>query len=139
MRLFGFELTRATKANTPQNLQPAASSGGGFWPVIRESFTGAWQRNEEIRVETALGYSAVYACITLIAADISKMNLRLMAKGGNGVKTETTSPAFSPVLANPNRYQNRIKFIQQWLISKLGQGNAYILKERDNRNVVVAE
>lgn len=138
MRLFGFELTRATKANTPQNLQSAASSGGGFWPVIRESFTGAWQRNEEIRVETALGYSAVYACITLIAADISKMNLRLMAKGGNGVKTETTSPAFSPVLANPNRYQNRIKFIQQWLISKLGQGNAYILKERDNRNVVVA-
>jgi phage portal protein BeeE len=42
------------------------------------------------------------------------------------------------VLRKPNRYQNRIKFVETWIASKLLHGNAYILKERDNRGVVVA-
>jgi HK97 family phage portal protein len=46
-------------------------------------------------------------------------------------------PAYSPVLRKPNRYQTRQKFIEQWTTSKLVHGNTYVLKERDNRNVVV--
>jgi len=51
---------------------------------------------------------------------------------------ETTTPAFSPILSKPNRYQTRIQFYESWIISKLRAGNAYVLKERDNRNVVSA-
>jgi HK97 family phage portal protein len=42
------------------------------------------------------------------------------------------------VLTKPNHYQTRIKFIEQWLTSKLLHGNTYVLKERDNRGLVVA-
>jgi phage portal protein BeeE len=49
-----------------------------------------------------------------------------------GIWTETDSPAFSPVLRKPNRYQNRIQFWESWILSKLTRGNAYVLKERDN-------
>ena len=78
--------------------------------MIHEPFTGAWQRNIEVRADTALTYSAVYACITLIASDIGKLRLRLVQQDSNGIWTETENPAYSPVLRKPNRYQTRIKF-----------------------------
>jgi HK97 family phage portal protein len=91
----------------------------------------------EVRVESVLTYHAVYACVALIASDISKLGLRLVERDADGVWTETESPAFSPVLRKQNRYQNRIKFIEQWIVSKLLTGNTYVLKQRDNRGVVV--
>ena len=51
---------------------------------------------------------------------------------------ETESSAFSPVLRRPNRYQNRIQFIAQWVTTKLVHGNTYVLKERDQRGIVTA-
>ncbi|HXJ74190.1 MAG TPA: phage portal protein, partial [Candidatus Dormibacteraeota bacterium] len=120
------------------NFQPVPVSGGGWWPIIREPFTGAWQRNQEERADTLLTHSAVFACATLIASDIAKMNLRLVKQDADGIWEETSSPSFSPVLQRPNHYQNRIKFIEWWIISKLIHGNTYALKARDNRGVVTA-
>lgn len=135
MRLLGFEITRAKAA--PHGLQTPSGSGG-WWPMVREPFTGAWQRGQELRRESVLTYSAVYACVTLIASDVAKLRPRLVEQDGNGIWTETTSASFSPVLRKPNRFQNRIKFYEHWIVSKLLHGNAYILKERDDRGVVVA-
>ncbi|MET4197271.1 HK97 family phage portal protein [Bradyrhizobium sp. LA8.1] len=110
-----------------------------WFPVIREPFTGAWQRNREINNNTVMAYNAVYSCVTLIASDISKMCLRLVEQNKTtGIWEEADAPAFSPVLRKPNRYQTRIKFIENWVVSKLARGNTVALKERDNRGVVVA-
>jgi HK97 family phage portal protein len=114
------------------------SQSGSWWPIIRESFTGAWQNNVEIRAADVLTYSAVYACISLIAGDIAKLCLRLVEQDDDGIWTETSSAAFSPFLRKPNRYQTRIKFVEQWITSKLTRGNTYALKQRDNRGVVTA-
>ena len=46
------------------------------------------------------------------------------------------NPAFSPVLRKPNHWQTHIQFFANWVESKLVFGNAYVLKERDARNVV---
>jgi HK97 family phage portal protein len=123
---------------TPAPVSTSVGRRGGWWTVIREPFTGAWQQNAEISAETSLTYSAVFACVTLIASDIAKLGLRLVEVDDDGIWTETTNPAFSPVLRKPNGYQNRIKFIEQWMTSKLMHGNTYVLKQRDNRGVVVA-
>lgn len=120
----------------PRNLTPP--NDRGWWPMIRESFTGAWQQNVAIRVEDVLTYGTVYACITLIARDIAKMRLRLMALDTDGIWREVDNPAFSPVLRKPNTYQTRIGFVEQWIISKLSRGNTYVLKRRDNRGVVTS-
>lgn len=123
----------------PANLAPASSRGSGAWfPVIREPYTGAWQNNDSITAPTALSYFAVYACVTLIATDIGKLKLRLVAQDDNGIWNETTNPAYSPVLRKPNRYQTIVKFVEQWITSKLTAGNAYVLKQRDDRGVVSA-
>jgi len=112
--------------------------GGGWRPLVRESFTGAWQQNVTVTAESGLSYAPVFACVTLIASDIAKLGLRLVAIDAAGIWSETESPAFSPVLRKPNRYQTRISFIEQWMSSKLIHGNTYVLKERDQRGIVVA-
>lgn len=135
MRLpFGLELTR--KAAVP--VTDVSFLGRGWFSIIRESFAGAWQRHIETSRETVVTYHAVYACVTLIAQDISKMCLRLVEQDTNGIWSEKNASSFSPVLRKPNRYQNRIKFIEQWLVSKLLHGNAYILLERDGAQRVTA-
>jgi HK97 family phage portal protein len=125
---------------TKSGIGSMVSNRGAWWPLVREPFTGAWQRNEEWRLESVLQYPTVYACVTQIANDIGKLRARLMQlNASDGIWTETTSPAFSPVLRDPNRYQNHIQFKQWWITSKLIHGNAYVLKERDSRGVVVRE
>jgi HK97 family phage portal protein len=135
LQVFGRSVELKTKALT---LRPLSPSSGGWWPIIRESFTGAWQHNVEIRAQDVLTYSAVYACVSLISGDIAKLCLRLVAQDDAGIWTEAESPAFSPVLRKPNRYQNIIKFIEQWVVSKLTRGNTYVLKQRDQRGIVTA-
>lgn len=118
-----------------QNLASIDSSRGGWFPIIREPFTGAWQRNLEVDKTTALSYYAIFSCITLIASDISKLRVKLVQLI-DGIWTETTNPAYSPVINKPNPIQNRIQFWENWLLSKLVNGNTYVLKVRDNRTVV---
>lgn len=114
------------------------SSLSSWWPVVRESFPGAWQQNIEVRTDSVLAFHAVFACITLIAADIGKLRARLVELDDDHVWSEIENGAFSPVLRKPNRYQNAIQFREWWIISKVARGNAYALKQRDARGVVVA-
>jgi HK97 family phage portal protein len=139
MRIFGIDITRTRRAKTEQQKQLVPVSGHGGWLRILEPFTGAWQRNIEWRIDNVLTYSTVFACISLIANDVSKLRLRLVQQDDDGLWQETESPAFSPVLRRPNRYQNRIQFIANWITSKLIHGNTYVLKERDNRGGTARE
>jgi len=75
----------------------------------------------------------VYACVTLIANDISKLSPLLLVRQQNGTCTEID---LLPVLKKPNGYQNHIQFKEWWIISKLIRGNTYALKQRDNRGNV---
>ncbi len=134
MRILGFEITRPKQYG---DLPTTSYGGGGWFDVIREPFTGAWQRNISLRGESLLAHHAVYACIERIASDIAKCRIRLVQQDANGIWQETESSAFSPVLRKPNGYQNRIQFFESWMYSKLVQGNTYIRKVRDNRGVVV--
>lgn len=110
---------------------------GSWHPLIREGMAGDWQRNVEVRLDSVLAHSTVFRCVSLIASDVAKMRLRLVAQDADGIWSEVDSPAYSPVLRKPNRWQNRIQFFTAWMESKLVRGNVYVLKERDNRGVVV--
>lgn len=117
-------------------LNPGVGSG---WFRVLESRPGAWQSGvvQSSSREDMLAFSAVYACISLIAGDIAKLRPRLMRRSG-AVWEETDSPAFSPVLRKPNSYQTRLQFLHSWVLSKLIFGNTFVIKERDGRGVVVA-
>lgn len=116
-------------------LQPL-SGRGGWWSIVAEPFMGAWQRNLEIKTDTVLTYSAVFACVTLIASDIGKLAFRLVEEVEPDVWEKADSPSYSPVIRKPNHYQTINKYIEQYIFSKLIHGNTYVLKQRDNRQVV---
>jgi HK97 family phage portal protein len=135
MKIFGLPIPFTGEKQ--KALSSVPEGRGGWYPLIREPFAGAWQRNMEINVDTAASYHADFACKTLISRDIAKLRVKLVEKIGD-VWSETTNPAFSPVLRRPNDYQTRNQFWENWMLSKLSRGNTYVLKVRDNRNVVTA-
>lgn len=124
MRIFGLPVPFTGK----KALSPV-SSRGGWWPVVKESFPGAWQRNVEIKRDLVLSHHAVFACQTLIASDIAKLRIRLVQRDKNGIWSEVPNKNFRAIV-KPNRYQTRLQFYESWVLSKLQSGNAYILKER---------
>lgn len=131
---FGLVLTRQKAAVSA--MSPADMGYSGTWqPLIRDPFTGAWQRNLELTQTDLLSYSTVFACITLIASDISKMALNLVTLA-QGVWQEDTNSAYSPVLDKPNHFQTHLQFFEYWMNSKLCHGNTYVKKVRDSRGVV---
>jgi HK97 family phage portal protein len=137
MQLLGLEINIRRKAVA---LRPLSSGRDGWWPIVRESFTGAWQQNVDLRGETLLTNPTVFACVTRISQDIGKLRLRLVVQSASNadIWTPTTNPAYSPVLRKPNHYQTSTKFVEQWISSKLIWGNTYVLKRRDARGVVTA-
>ena len=137
MRILLNEISASqTKAAVgPTDLAPTY---GAWTPYIQEQYSGAWQRHASVDRDTVLRFPALFACVTLIAADIAKLSIRLKEKTQEGVTREILSPAFSPVLQRPNNFQNRIQFREHWKLSKLTWGNSYILKQRDMRGIVTA-
>lgn len=117
MRIFGFEITKAQPAPIDQR--------GGWMPLIREPFAGAWQRNVEVSQTAVLAYDALFSCLTLIAGDIAKLRVKLVAQADEKSDRweEVHNTAFSPVLRKPNGFQNRIQFIENWVLTKLQRGN----------------
>ncbi|MEZ0237677.1 MAG: phage portal protein [Methylophilaceae bacterium] len=130
MQIFGWELTRTSKAMSPV---PAARNG---WRIISEPFAGAWQRGVDEKRGDLVTYPTLYACISRIVSDIGKLPFMLRTRDRSGVLVEIENPAYTPVLREPNSFQTEIQFREYWLLTKLTNGNAYLLKRRDARGVV---
>jgi HK97 family phage portal protein len=140
MRIGPFTLFERTAPVLQEKALPLSplSGRGSWWPVIREPYQGAWQRNNELSTDTALSFNAVFACTTLIMGDIGKLALRLVERDENRIWQEIENPAYSPVLRRPNRFQNSKQFLETWAASLLNSGNTYVLKQNDMRGVVKA-
>ena len=121
-----------------QLLSPVNWFGGGGWWTVSESHPGAWQQGVTVNQTTVSANWAVFACATLIAGDIAKMPARVMKYSRDLKIWEPTDPPYRRVLRKPNRYQTRIEFFQQWVLSLLFNGNTYVLKERDSDGKIIA-
>lgn len=140
MKLFGWQITRAQKGLPATYVPNDPVQTGGWFSIISEAFAGAFQAVVQYgNNRDALTDSTVFACVTRIAFDIAKLEIKLVQKTSEGIYIDV--PSSSPyweAIRKPNRYQNRITFVVQWMLSKLLYGNAYILKERDARGIVYA-
>jgi HK97 family phage portal protein len=129
-------VTRAVLAPFRKAAMRGVDDSRGWIRLMGDIFAGSWQRDIEVNPNSVLAQATVFSCLTLIKSDIGKLRLRLVKMTEDGIWQETSSPAFSPVLRKPNRYQTRQQFIEQWVISLLSHGNAFVLKDRDQRGIV---
>lgn len=129
MRLpFGFEIKRT--------LSPADGGRGWTRLFVSESYPGAFQQDVKIEQATVMKNHAVFACMTRISSDIKKLRIKVVEIGENGIWTERRNSPYKTLLRRPNSYQNRIQFIESWVLSKLQSGNTYSLKVRNNAGMV---
>lgn len=130
-----FSLATKADSGSLQSINPLRR----WLPWIQETSPGGWQRNEDVSVDTALRNPTLYACVTLIPGDISKLRPMLVERDDDGIWSErlTDSP-WLPVLKHPNSFQTWAEYVEWYITSKLMAGNVYVLKERDQRGVVRA-
>lgn len=124
-------------AMTTQKALTPISDWRGGWHRILEPFAGAWQMNKEEKRGSLLCYPTLYACLSRISQDMGKLPFVLKRESDNGIEKIVENPAYSPVLRKPNHYQTAQQFREAWSLSKLIHGNTYVLKQRDERGVVV--
>ncbi len=134
------ELKIAEPQHQKRTLSGVDGGGRGWWSLLGST----WARHLGFQTDAPVASEdqivrqpTVFACLTLISNDIGKLRPKLMEQA-NRIWREVTSPAFSPLLRRPNRFQTWQQFVTQWVLSLLTDGNAYLLKERDRRRVVVA-
>lgn len=96
---------------------------------ILESYPGAWQQNIEICKDDYPSFFAVFACMSLIAADIAKLPIKLNRLTKNGIWVNSGE---SNLFKKPNSIQTRYQFFEDWTNSLLRSGNAYIFISRDS-------
>lgn len=131
MRLFGLDIRRA------KAMQPVSGWRGG-WRVIGESYPGGWQQNQSVSVGDLSCYPTLYACLNRISQDIGKLPFVLKRVDDHGIWNPVAEQSpFKAVLKKPNNYQTGQQFRESWILSKLINGNTYVLKVRDARGVVV--
>lgn len=126
-----------SNAVSRKNYSAPVDNRGGWWPWIKEPYSGAWQKNDEWCLDSVLAYPPVYSCVTLIASDVAKLRPMFVEKDTSGIWVERDSYRYLDLLLRPNNYQNHIQFFEWWMISKLVRGNTYVLKQRDRSGNII--
>jgi HK97 family phage portal protein len=135
MKIFGFEIGRK------KELQTIEGQYRDGWRRIMEPFSGAWQQNVSEKRGDLITYPTLYACLYRISSDIGKLPFMLTNTTPEGITRlapEAQQAAYA-VLKQPNAFQTEGQFREYWMLSKLTQGNTYVLKRRDQRGMVVDE
>lgn len=134
MKLFGLEITRA------KSMQAVTDGPRAWFSVVKEAWGGAWQGGVDVKpAKDILAFSPVFACVTGIANDVAKLRLRMVEEDAAGICTPVLpNVPQTAVLRRPNHFQTMMQFVLCWILSKLLWGNAYALKRRDARGIVVA-
>jgi HK97 family phage portal protein len=125
---------------TFSSLPAPPSYGGNSLPplshgYVHEPFAGAWQMNKECWGPQGI-FSAVYACIAIIAGDVAKLPPMIRRTLPDGSKENYPNHPTARVLSYPNSYQTRVDFWGQFMSSCLFTGNTYVYLVRDQRGVV---
>ena len=97
---------------------------------------GGWQGDEDSQDITR--FSALTSCVNIISSDLAKLPVKVYRDLDNGGHEHVPTSPLSRVLIKPNRYQSRMDFMTQIMMSTLMRGNAYIYKEFDSRGQIAA-
>lgn len=114
---------------------------GGLWGNGDRGPPGSWQRNlnSPHLGQELIAFSAVYACINTISADISKLPaLVFRVDLDNGARDPQRRDYYVGLMNKPNDYMTGPDFLFAFVQSYLFQGNTYVYTPRNRRGEISA-
>lgn len=81
-----------------------------------------------VTFDSAMGISAVWACVKLLAETTATLPFRLYKLNDKGRKVAVNHPLSILFSGKVNRYQNLIEFLETVMLNLVTSGNAYVLK-----------
>lgn len=123
---------RPARAATGTDLGPIGSAWVTLTRAVGDWFSGAWQQvagpPDEESVRNSLNDAVVYACVRLLATDMSKLQPQIRKLSSYDVWEVAEHQTLSPLLRRPNHFQTWSRFIQSMMFSRLLAGDYYGVK-----------
>ncbi|HIE8949684.1 TPA: phage portal protein [Klebsiella pneumoniae] len=119
----------------PQMFRGRQYSGNSFWEAMLGGVRSSQSKTGIIITpETALGLSAVRACVTLLAESVAQLPCELYRRDKNGGRQRATDhPVYDLIHSQPNRKDTSFEYFEQQQ-GLLGlEGNCYSIIERDGK------
>ncbi|MDZ3381182.1 phage portal protein, partial [Klebsiella pneumoniae] len=119
----------------PQMFRGRQQSGNGLWEAMLGGVRSSQSKTGIIITpETALGLSAVRACVTLLAESVAQLPCELYRRDKNGGRQRATDhPVYDLIHSQPNRKDTSFEYFEQQQ-GLLGlEGNCYSIIERDGK------
>lgn len=122
------------KALFQSNNGGAAYDSGPWATGMVRAGGNSYGSGRKVSTDQALTLSAVFACIRILAENVSTMPLDVYKRSAEGYRDPYPTPDFLVFGA----YGSRIDYFSQIMLSLLTDGNAYIATPRDPMGVPVA-
>ncbi|MCJ1836559.1 phage portal protein, partial [Klebsiella variicola subsp. variicola] len=119
----------------PQMFRGRQQSGNSFWEAMLGGVRSSQSKTGIIITpETALGLSAIRACVTLLAESVAQLPCELYRRDNNGGRQRATDhPVYDLIHSQPNRKDTSFEYFEQQQ-GLLGlEGNCYSIIERDGK------
>lgn len=119
----------------PQMFRGRQYSGNSFWEAMLGGVRSSQSKTGIIITpETALGLSAIRACVTLLAESVAQLPCELYRRDNNGGRQRATDhPVYDLIHSQPNRKDTAFEYFEQQQ-GLLGlEGNCYSIIERDGK------
>lgn len=130
-------------ANTIVARAPAGGTHW-FWPATGNGDRGppgTWQMGlnpTQATPELLLAFSAVYACVKIIAEDVAKLPVQVFQiDGTTGARQLKRNDYYTKLMDAPNEYQTGTDFMQLLMSSTLYRGNAFVFTPRNARGEIM--
>lgn len=103
-----------------------------------EMFEGGPPSSSGVRVsrKRALGYSAVWRAVNLIAGDVGRLPVFVLMRDGSGKVPDKSHPAYRLLRRKPNPLMTAFTFRQTLQAHALTEGNGYAYVRRENSKPV---
>lgn len=122
-------------------LRGLVSSGAGRrTPGTQNGESGAFPSRSAVPVtqDTALCFSAFWACVKLISESVASMPLQFYATNKDGTRTVDTTNSLAILMKGKvNRYQTRFGFFETMTMMLCTHGNAYALRQKNGQGTLI--
>ncbi len=131
MRFFSNLFNISNNSNLKKEERAACPPESGnaftrFW----NSFFPSPKSKVSVNINTALGVSAIFRCIDIIAGGIASLSFQVFEESGGMIQPAKAHPLYYPLSKEPHEHYTKFTFFRTLIANTLLYGNGYAIINR---------